>query len=134
MVEFGLSEKKIFTYDKQRPVADNFCNYVILHNFEMAELRKAYGGYCDKDYPNADEYHQMRPIYGEFYKLHRNIINNEKYDDDSFVKKFRTNLKTVPLPMINATPAAFDYAEDMGYQSSEKLRKKALTSKEERAL
>ncbi len=131
MVDFGLLEKKVFTYDKQRPVADNFCNYVILHNFEMAKLRKAFGGYFDKDFPIADEYHQMKPVFGEFYKLHRNIINNEKYDDDSFVKKFRANPKIVPLPVSNPIPEAFNYAKDMGYLSSIKLSKKRLTSKEE---
>lgn len=120
-----------FAYDKKRPVADNFCNFVILYNSKIVELRKAYGRYCDKDYPNADEYHQMRPLFGQFYKLHRHIINNEKYDDDSFVKKFRANPKIVPLPVSNPIPEVFNYAEDIGYLSSEKLIKKRLTSKEE---
>ena len=64
---------KEFEYDRNLPVADNFDNFVSMHNDEMAELRKGYGGYADKDYKNKEKFEEMRPLFGEFYKRHRNI-------------------------------------------------------------
>ena len=53
---------KEFEYDRNLPVADNFDNFVSMHNDEMAQLRKAYGGYADKDYKNKEKFEEMKPI------------------------------------------------------------------------
>lgn len=113
-----------FEYDRNLPVADNFDNFVSMHNDEMAQLRKAYGGYFDKDYKNKEEFEEMRPLYGEFYKRHRNIINNEKFSDEEFAKRYQADPENNPAPMTDSQGVAFDYAEEMGYLSSAKLKSK----------